>query len=439
MEPPLLNVHFYLSILSFIISLLACALFSFIETSVTALRLFKLKELESQSNRYKKFFENLEKQPQTVLITIVIAKCLADVTTSALSTSIMERIFSHLKLSGGLGFSLGIAFAAIAILVFGEIIPKNLAKLHGEKILTSVLWLANLTYKTFKPLAVTATRISDFLFYKIGGKKAIEGTGDWVSSEKEIKFLIEHITEKGLMETKKTEMLQSIFDLGITPIKEVMVPETDIISLNANDSLEDALKLFTEQQYTRYPVYEEKVDNVIGILHIKDVFILESNKESFSQKTLKDIVRPVSFIPESVKVNQLLKQMQEQHQHMAMVINEFGSITGLVTLEDILEEIVGEIRDEYESSQEKIINLGNENWLIDASISLDELEDLLKITFEVDEAVTLGGFLTEQLEHLPQKDEQLKYKGFCFQVQSADQRRVHKVLVFLAQDNQSLD
>lgn len=429
MEPPLLSNSFYISILFFIISLIACAIFSFIETSITALRLFNLKELASKSNRYKFLFESLEKQPQTVLITIIIAKCLADVTTSALSTQIMERIFRSLKLSGGLGFSMGIALAAVAMLVFGEIIPKNLAKLHGEKILKSVLWLANIIFRLFRPVALTASRFSDFLFYKIGGKKALESTSDWVSSEKEIQFLIGHINEKGLMETKKTEMLQNIFDLGTTPIKEVMVPSTDVISLSASISLQEALEIFADQQFTRYPVYEDKIDNIIGILHIKDVFIIKSQKD---EKTIKSIVRPVSFIPESVKVNQLLREMQEQHQHMAMVINEFGSITGIVTLEDVLEEIVGEISDEYESTEEKIVNLSHENWLIDASVPLDELEDLLKIAFETDEAVTLGGFLTEQLQHMPKKGEQLDYQNYCFQVQSADQKRVHKVLVFNA-------
>lgn len=427
MEPPLLNSTFYISIILFIVSLIACAIFSFIETSITALRLFNLKELASKSNRYKSFFENLEKHPQTVLITIIIAKCLADVTTSALSTQIMERVFKSLKLSGGLGFSMGIALAAVAMLVFGEIIPKNLAKLHGEKILKSVLWLANLTFKTLRPIAITASRFSDFLFYRIGGKNALETSSDWVSSEKEIQFLIGHITEKGLMETKKNEMLQNIFDLGTTPIKEVMVPSTDVISISASCSLQDALDIFSEQQFTRYPVYEDKLDNIIGMLQIKDVFILKSEHE---EKIIKDIIRPVSFIPESLKVNQLLKQMQEQHQHMAMVVNEFGSITGIVTLEDVLEEIVGEISDEYESTEEKIVNLSHENWLIDASVTLDELEDLLNIEFDTDEAVTLGGFLTEQLQHLPKKGDQLDYQNYCFQVQSADQKRVHKVLVF---------
>jgi len=427
MEPPLITASFWISLIVFMVSLLACAIFSFIETSVTALRLFKLKELSEATKKYQKLFQALEKEPQKVLITVLIANCMANVTASALSTHLVERIFTRLHLPSGLGFSIGIAFATIAILVFGEIIPKNLAKSHGERIFKSILWITNLTYRILRPFVPLTTRLSDYLIYKIGGKKALEKSSEWISSEREIQFLIEHINEKGLMETEKTEMLQNIFELGKTPVKEVMVPATDIISIDASCSIQDALNLFAKHQFTRYPVYEEKEENIIGILHLKDVFIIASQKKEMQ---LKELVRPISFVPESVKVNQLLKELQEHHQHMAMVLNEYGSITGLVTLEDILEEIVGEIRDEYETAPEKIIKLKPVSWLIDASLSLDELSELLDITFEAEEVLTLGGFLTEQLQRLPKKGERLRYKNFCFQVQKADQKRVLKVLVF---------
>jgi len=432
MEPPLplLTTTFYFSIAAFVVSIFACAVFSFIETSVTALRLFKLKELEQATKKYKILFKTLEKQPQIVLITILIANCLANVTASALSTHIMERVFTRLNFSGGIGFFVGIAFATVAILVFGEIIPKNLAKTKGEKLFKSLLWITNTIFRIFKPLVPLTTRISDYMVYKLGGKQAIEGSSEWISSEKEIQFLIEHINEKGLMETSKTEMLQNIFELGKTPVKEVMVPQMDIISINAKSSIQDSLKLFSKHQFTRYPVYEEKEDNIIGILHLKDVFIVASQKQ---EAPLKNLIRPISFVPESVKINQLLRQLQEHHQHMAMVINEYGSITGLVTLEDILEEIVGEISDEYEATPEKIVQLKPGSWLIDAGVALDELEKLLAITFEAEEVLTLGGFLTEQMQHLPKKGERLRYKDYCLQVQKADPKRVLKVLVFKVQ------
>jgi len=427
MEPPLVTTTFLTPIIFFIISLIACAIFSFIETSITALRLFKLKELSDETKRYNTLFQALEKEPQKVLITILIANCLANVTASALSTLTMERLFAKMHLSSGLGFSVGIAFATIAILIFGEIIPKNLAKSRGERIFKSILWLTSLTYKILRPIVPITTRFSDYLIYRLGGKKALEKSNEWISSEREIQFLIEHIKEKGLMETEKTEMLQNVLELGKTPVKEVMIPATDMVCIALNSSIQDAFNLFSKHQFTRYPVYENTIENIIGVLHLKDVFIATSQKK---EVTLKELIRPISFVPESVKVNQLLKQLQEHHQHMTMVLNEYGSITGLVTLEDILEEIVGEISDEYEETPEKIISLKSGSWLINASVSLDELSELLDITFEAEEVLTLGGFLTEQLQKLPKKGERLIYKKFCFQVQKADQKRVLKVLVF---------
>ena len=174
MEPPLANAAFYISLVGFIVSLIGCAIFSFLETSITALRLFKLKELSRKIGRYRLLFETLEKSPQRVLSTILIANCLVNVISSALITNIMERTFSYLKFSSGVGFSVGIALATLAILLFGEIIPKNLAKTHGERLLRSSLWIANSIFLLFRPLMPVLLRLSDFVIYRIGGQKLID-------------------------------------------------------------------------------------------------------------------------------------------------------------------------------------------------------------------------------------------------------------------------
>ncbi len=412
--------------ISFIIALCACALFSFLETSITALRLFKLKELAQKNPKYHDFFVQLEKKPQNVLTTIIIANCLSNVIAAATSTTIMEYLLAKINFEG-LGFSLGIGLATVAILIFGEIIPKNLAKSKGEKLLRSSLWIANFIFKIFRPFIPLLHKLSSYFIYMIGGKKALEDTNDWIASEKEIQFLIEHINEKGLMETEKTAMLQNIFELGKTPVKEVMIPSTDIISIDINTPINNVIKTFSKYQYTRLPVYENKIDNIIGMLHLKDVFILWTQKKD---KPLKEVIRTISFVPESLKINQLLRQLQEQHQHIAIVINEYGSITGLVTLEDILEEIVGEISDEYESAEKKVVKLKQGGWLVHATTSLDELEDILNITFETEDALTLGGFLIEKAQHLPKKGERISYKNYYFQIQKASIKRVLQVLIF---------
>jgi putative hemolysin len=415
-----------LPLIFFSIALCARALFSFLETSITALRLFKLRELAKSYERYEALFESLEKNPHRVLITILICNSLADVTTAALATQITEVVFKRFNLSSGLGLSAGIALATIAILIFGEIIPKNLAKGRSERLFRSALWLINIIFYLFYPLVTFLNRLSDFVISKLGSRQ-LEGSSEWISSEKEIQFLIDYIYGKGLIEEEKGEMLQNIFELGHTPVKEIMVPDTDIVMISSDAAVKDALAIFVDHPFTRLPVYEEKTDNIIGMVHLKDILMLLSKKE---EKQLKDIIRPILFIPESIKVNQLLREFKAQHMHIAMVINEHGSITGLITLEDVLEEIVGELRDELEAIRERITHLKQGGWLVDASIPIEEVQDLLHITFETEGSVTLGGFLTEQLQHLPKKGERILYKKYYFQVQKASPKRVLQVLIF---------
>lgn len=411
----------------FFFTLSARAMLSFLETTITALRLFRLKELAHTSKSYHKLFQTLEQSPHSVLITILIANSLADVTTSALATHIMEQIFAQTNLPQGVGFTLGIGITAMAILVFGEIIPKNLAKRSGERLFGSTLWLTNIVYLTLRPVAIFLVSFSDFVISKFGGGSSSSEGSEWVSSEQEIKFLISHIKEIGLMESEKTEMLENVFELGETVVKEVMVPATDIVSINITATIKDSLELFNKHKFTRLPVYEKTRENIIGMVYMKDVFIVLAKNE---MRPLKDLVRPILFIPDSMKVSQLLRQLREQHVHIAIVLNEHGSIVGLITLEDLLEEIVGEITDEHEPATEKIISLRQGEWLIDASMPLEDLEDFLKIGFDAQQAITLGGFLMERLQNLPKKGERISYKGYCFQVQKATRTRVTQVLVF---------
>jgi len=408
--------------------LLACALIvratlSFLETSITALRLFRLKELAHTTTQYLPLLQTLEQTPQRVLITIIVANSFVDVTSAALATFIMGKIFAHFGFSGSIGFTVGIALATMAIVVFGEILPKSFAKVRSESAFKSMLWLINSVYYALYPFVFILVRFSDFVMYKVGGKDAVSGT-QWVSSEREIQFLINYIHEQGLLELEKREMLQNIFELGSTPAKEVMIPTTDIISLDVATPTEKALEFFSQYHYTRMPVFDEKKDNIVGMIHQKDLFIMFSRGE---KKTLKELIRSIMFVPESIKVNQLLRKFRDKQMHMSIVINEHGIITGLVTLEDIIEEIVGEISDEHETAMGKIMPLQKDEWLVDATISLDNLSEFLGITFETEESISLAGFLTETLQHIPKKDEQVFYKRYIFQVQKATALRIQFV------------
>jgi putative hemolysin len=339
----------------------------------------------------------------------------------------MEDLFASLQLSEGLGFSLGIAIATTAILIIGEILPKNIAQSHGSHLFKSTLWLINLTFYLMYPLVSILSAFSRFIVNQIGRGSSKDSGTEMLSSEKEIQFLIEYINKKGLMDPDKSQMLNSIFDLGNTTVEEIMVPSVDVITLNVKTSIEGALKVFAKYHFSRLPVYEGKTDNIIGMVHQKDIFLLLSQEET---KPLKDLVRPILFVPESIRVNQLLRQFKQQRHHIAMVINEYGGIIGLVTLEDAIEEIVGDISDEHESVDAHIVALEQGGWLVYAGVDLDEIEKLLNIRFDNEDSITIAGFLTEKLQHLPKKGERIAYQGYIFQVQKSTPKRVVQVLIF---------
>lgn len=427
MDVPLLS-QLYLPLIFFFISLFIRAVFAFIETSITALRLFKLKELaKKQGSRYKSLFQSLENNPHRVLITTVIISSFADVICAALATHIMETVFQHFHLSSGVGFSLGVAITGITIILFGEILPKNLARTKGERLFSSSIWIINAAYYALYLPASVLIYFSDSLLHRSKKGDEKKGTNGWISSEREVRFLIDYIHAQGLLEKEKTEMLRNIFDLGRIPVKDIMLPAPDVVSIDITTPIPQVLKIFSEYRYTRLPVYETKTDNIIGMVHLKDIFVMLSHKQN---QPLKQIVRPILFVPESVKINQLLREFREQQMHIAIVLNEHGIFTGLITLEDVLEEIVGEISDEHEPSAEKILPLQQGGWLVDASVPLEDLAEKLDISFETEDSVTLGGFITEKLQHLPKKGERIHYKNFYFQIQKASPKRVRQVLIF---------
>lgn len=413
-----MSLFFHLTF--FFIALLFAALFAFLETAFTALRLFKLKELAISVAKYQTLFNSWEKNPQRILITILIANNFAHVLASVLISNVMEKIFGTV-----MGLAIGISLATVMILIFGEIIPKSFAKTHHERLFGSLLWLINILYYIEYPFVTVLLQIADCFFSRLGGHHVLEKQD--VVSEKEIEFLIDYSDEKGLMESEKTEMLQNVFSLGQTLVREIMIPETDMVLVDMNSTIDQALGVFLKSRYSRVPVYDGDDDNIIGIVHQKDIFDLFYHSQN---KTLKELIRPVLFIPETQKINQLLSDFLKKHVHMAIVIDEYGGVVGLATLEDIIEEIVGEIVDEHEKITAEIVPLERGGWIVAAGVSLEKIEDLLGIKIIAEDSITLGGFLAEKLQHIPKKGERVVYENYCFQVQQASARRVLQVLIF---------
>ncbi|HSW77118.1 MAG TPA: hemolysin family protein [Candidatus Saccharimonadales bacterium] len=402
----------------FLGSLGLCALLAFMETSITAIRLFKIKELERTSQKYKAFLQTLESNPQYVLMSVLIATNMMCIISAILLQNIIENIFADFDLPQGLGFTVGIALGTIIVSLVGEIIPKSIAQSKTNP-LASLLWLANIIFYIVSPITGPLLAISRYFSH------SQEDEHRQIISEQEIRFLINYIEKKGLMEADKTSMLQNIFRMENTHVKEILIPNSSIISVDINNDLNVVLSLFKTYQYSRFPVFQGNPENIIGIVYQKDLFLqLQLNKSACN---LRDILKPIIFVPDSLKVSELLKDFKRQRIHMAMVVDEYGSTIGLVTLEDALEEIVGDIADEHEPAAQtlKIKNIiPDQEWSVDATIDLDRLEDVLQINFQVETAVTLGGFLTEHSQRLLKIGENFFYKGFCFTISQANEKRV---------------
>lgn len=422
MKPPPDGSFLYVELIFLLIALAICSVLSFLETSITALRIFKLKEILKNTDKYRSLIYTLENDPNKILITILLAYNLANVLAAILSNRIIERLIRALNFSENLGFILSVLLTSVTILTV-DLIPKNLAT-RSDKFLRPTLWLTNILYYALYPFVNLLSRLTDYTASLVWGQE-VSNKSD--TSEKEIQFLVEYVYEKGLIDKNKSNMLKSIFDLSTKTVKEVMVPETDIIYASLDNSKEEIIDIFSKYQLTRLPVYQSDSDNIVGMLHQKDFFQLIS-KNDFRSWT--DIIRPLVFIPESTRLLKVLKELQDQRMHMAIVLNEFGVITGLISLEDILEEIVGEIQDEYESVKEKVISLKSDSWLVDASIDLKELNNFFNMEFETKNSLTLAGFLTEHFQYMPKKGDKFSYKNLNFQIQQASHKRIYQVLIY---------
>lgn len=249
-------------------------------------------------------------------------------------------------------------------------------------------------------------------------------------SEDGLRFLIDLGEGEGVIQEDERQMIASIFEMGDTVVREVMVPRIDIISIGADAELHEVLDTIIQAGHSRIPVYEESIDRIMGFLYAKD--LLKCYRDHQAQVSIRELLRPVYFVPESKKVNELFQEIQKKRVHIAIVVDEYGGTAGLVTIEDLLEEIVGDIQDEYDHESPEVQELARDTFIFNARVNLDEAADLLAIPLPEEAADTLGGFIFSQLGHVPETGEALIYDGWRFTVLSVEARRIRQVRAELA-------
>jgi CBS domain containing-hemolysin-like protein len=410
----------YLELIVIFLGLLGSAFFSGAETALTALSETKARQIIDEKNRGARALQKywLEK-PNHVLTTILVGNNIVNLFMASYITVLTHRYVGETSIAIATGIT------TLGILIFGEITPKTFAKVHADKIAPIALVMLTPLYIVCWRLGVVwiLTNISRMLVKALGGE--MTRSGPFVT-EDDIAYMIVSGKEAGVIEEDEGEMLESVMEFGDTIAREVMIPRTNIHGLAVGSSFDDVVKTLTEHGHSRLPVYEESIDNVTGFFHAKDLFPLMPVEPD--QFKLGAHLRQAFFVPEAMKINELLKEFQERKTHMAIVVDENGGTAGVISLEDILEELVGEIRDEHDENEEEepTIQRISENHLVaDGGAYIDELADILDIEFPEDAPYdTVGGFFQHQYGKIPQLGSEFEFEGWQFVVQDADEKRV---------------
>ena len=419
-----------MQLIALIILVLLSAFFSSAETSLTTVNRVRLKTLAEEGNRRAKTaLEVLDKYGK-MLSAILIGNNIVNLSASALATTLAIHIH----------FTVGIATAilTVVILIFGEIVPKNMAMINSEKMALLYASMISGLMKLLTPLIF----VIDSLAKGIMKLFRVDADKKTAMTENELRTYVEVGHEDGVIESEEREMIYNVFDFGDAVAKDVMIPRIDMVTVDKEATYEEVMEVFKDCMYTRIPVFEEDKDNIIGLINIKD-FILVEDKAKFK---ISDILRQAYYTYEFKKTADLLVEMRQKCFNVAFVLNEYGGTAGMITLEDLLEEIVGEIRDEYDSDEEQLIQkMQDRTYLVEGSMKLSDINDELGTDLQSEDYDSIGGLIIEHLDRVPEDGAQIVTdQGIRLQVQGVSQNRILKVIMELPEekvpeDNQEKD
>ncbi len=410
------------------------AFFAASEIAVISVPKLRLKQLiEAGDRRAKRVFRLADDSSRflaTIQVGVTLAGFLASATAAVTISDELGQWIASWPIPGLAAVAQNLAVVVITVLltiitlILGELVPKSIALGHSERIAMTVAPMIDVVAYLFGPLVHLLVWSTNLIARPLGGTPR---RGMPVITEEEIKTMVDAGEEGGVLEEDEKEMIYSIFEFGDTLVREVMVPRIDIVAVEATTPIGQALDVIIRAGHSRVPVYQDTIDNIIGLLYAKD--LLAYLRDGQTKVPLQNIVRPAYFVPEAKKVDELLEELQKQHKHMAIVIDEYGGVAGLVTIEDILEEIVGEIQDEYDTEEPPVEAVGPDEYIINARISLDDLEQLLNVKLPAESGDTLGGFIYSQLGKIPVVGDRLHFADWDMEVFSVLARRIGKVRV----------
>ena len=402
-----------------IILLVMSGFFSMSETALMALSKIRIRHMVEEGVKGAKLVEKLSEDPSKLLGAILIGNNIVNIGASSLATSIA------IKAIGPSGVGLVTIIMTILVLIFGEITPKSIAKQKSESVALKVSKPISVIVKIFKPFILGFTAISGLFIKLLGGDpKANEP----FITEEELKTMVGVSEEEGLLEDVEKEMIFNVFEFADSQVKDVMVQRVDIIAIDINSSYEEVINIIKREQFSRLPVYNQHIDNIVGILNVKDLIIASQNKEEFK---VSDYMREPYYTFEFKKITELFNEMKNSRNHMSVVLDEYGGNDGIVNIEDLIEEVVGEIEDEYDDEKDdEIIVIKEDEYIVDGSARLDNIADLIGVTMESEEFDSIGGLIIGELGRFPKKNEEIKVNNIRFIIEDIDKNRIKRVRIF---------
>ena len=406
------------------------AFFSSAETALVTVNKIRIRNLIDEGDRRALILSKLVEDQGKMLSAILIGNNIVNISASSLSTILVTRWLAGTGLAAfAAGISTGVL--TLTVLVFGEITPKTCATIHSEKIALSYARIVYTWMIVAPPLIYVMNNLSMGILFLM---RVDPNDKSETYTEEEIRTIVEVSHEDGIIEPEERKMINNVFDFGDATARDVMVPKVDMSFLNVTATYNDMLDLYKENKYTRYPVYDETTDNVIGMINVKDLLIYE-DKEHFDAR---NIMREVLYTHEHKKTSDIMLEMKQSSTNLAIVLDEYGVTSGMVTMEDLLEEIIGDIRDEYDEDEETLVTqISEREFVVAGAMGLDDLNDYLELDekglrLESEDYNSIGGIIIGLLDHLPEVGEEaVTENGIRLVADSVEKNRINEVHIFL--------
>lgn len=408
-----------IQIFTVIVLLCLSAFFSSAETALTTVNKMRVRTLAEAGHKQAVTLTKVIENPSKMLSTILVGNNIVNLSASSLMTTLTMQMFG----SKAVGIATGVL--TLLILVFGEITPKTLSTIYSEQIALKYAKIIYILMVVFTPVIFFVNQLSlgVLMLLRIDPNKKRDPI-----TEDELRTIVEVSHEEGVIETEEKKMINNVFDFGDSLAKDIMVPRIDMVMVEVDATYEEVIALFREERFTRVPVYEDTTDNVIGIINMKDLILFDKD-EAFS---IRDFLREPLYTYEFKKTAELMVEMRKTFNNIVIVLDEYGATAGLITLEDMLEEIVGEIRDEYDQDEEdEVREVAPGEYIVEGSMKLDDLNDMLGLKLESEDYDSIGGLVIGLLDHLPEDGEAVSYENLRLVVEHMEKNRVEKIHLYI--------